>query len=282
MEFKYINTNNDICSDDINTLFPNWEAGKENLCVFSPHDDDALIGAGYAIKAAQKNGAEVYVFIFCSGNAGYSKPEQRESIVDIRKDETVKAYAELGVKEENIIRFDFCDFTALRYIGWKLDEDRDGSFKLIITALRKFKITRVLVPNHYREHIDHTAVYCIGAYDSPQAGDPVVVDWGEPNAVKSVAEYSVWADFSPEDALVEGRPVRANRIVVTDEQCEGIIQKAIKHYESQGEIIKGLVKSRQDRRIQNGMYMELYILFDPRPKLDFKQYKNYLSDRNLL
>ena len=55
------------------------EAGFEDILLLNNYSyDDALIGASYAIRSAAKNGAQVYVVIFCSGNAGYTKVEERE------------------------------------------------------------------------------------------------------------------------------------------------------------------------------------------------------------
>ena len=276
----YMDINSRKISEDIETIFPEWKGNEEKLCVFSPHDDDAIIGAGYAIEAAMINGAEVCIFIFCSGNAGYSNIGQKDEIVELRKRETVNAYQKMGIKRKNIIRFEYCDFSVIQNVGWKLNNGCEGSFKKVLTALRELKITRVLVPNHYREHTDHTAVNMIGSFDSPQAGDSVVVDWARPNKVKSVLEYSVWADFSPEDAIVEGREssLRANRIIKVDEAVEKKVCDGISEYKSQGEIIRGLVASRTERLCSDGKYIELYIAFDPRPKLDYRPYKNLLNE----
>jgi len=276
---NFIDIDSKKVSEDINTIFPEWDEGNERVCVFSPHDDDAIIGAGYAIEASIERGAQVYVFIFCSGDAGYSKLEQKDEIVEIRKAETEKAYGRIGVKKENIIRFEYSDFSVSQNIGWKLVNGSEGSFKKVLTKLRELKITRVLVPNHYKEHIDHLAVSIIGTYDSPQAGDPILVDWAEPSPVKSVLQYSVWADFSPEDALVVGRNsrLRANRIIKVDKAVEEKIRDGIKEYKSQGEIIKGLIASRDERLYSDGQYIELYISLDPRPRLDYKPYLEFLE-----
>src|SRR5687767_2735191 len=84
---------------DIGMLFPGWKPGDERVAVVSPHDDDAPLGAGYAMLAAQQAGAEVWVMICCNGCAGYSTPEQKDSIVETRRGETIEAFAKMGVPE---------------------------------------------------------------------------------------------------------------------------------------------------------------------------------------
>jgi len=66
-DFVYYDLRRRAATDAIGTLFPDWRPGDERVVVFSPHDDDALIGAGYLILAAQANGAEVSAVIFCTG-----------------------------------------------------------------------------------------------------------------------------------------------------------------------------------------------------------------------
>ncbi len=167
----------------------------------------------------------------------------------------------------------------MQNIGWYLNNKETGSFKRIISELRRLKITRVFVPNHYREHIDHYAVNMIGAFDSPQAGDPILMDFGDPFPVKSIFEYSVWSDFSPEDALVNGRDnaLRANRLIAADKSVEDMIREGISCYKSQGEIIKGLVSAREERLGSDNKYIEPYIYFDARPKLNFKNYVDFFN-----
>lgn len=279
-KIQFINVDKKVISDTIETIFPMWEPSKERVCVMSPHDDDAIIGAGYAMKAAARNGAGVYVMIFCCGNAGYSVPEQKEQIVELRKEETFHAYKKIGIERENIVYIDYPDFSAFQNLGWTLNSGKEGSFKEIVTLLRKLKITRLLVPNHYREHIDHTAVHMMGAYDAPQAGDPIVADWGCPTGIRSVLEYSVWADLSPEDAVVNGRStsLRANRAIRVPEDIEKQICEGILQYRSQGEIIKGLIAQRAERSNGQGQYIEVYLNFDPRPKLDYKPYLEAIAN----
>jgi LmbE family N-acetylglucosaminyl deacetylase len=263
----------------LEVLFPGWDGANERLCVYSPHDDDALLGAGYAIRAAVEAGAEVTIMIVCSGNAGYSSPEQRDTIVETRRRETRNCYRALGVREENIIFLGFPDFSAIQYVGWQIAPDREGHFRRTITELRTRGITRILVPNHYHEHIDHLAASLMASYDAPQSGDAFAVDWAAPHAVRSVAQYAVWADLAPEDAVLRGRDtrLRANTAVMADESVEETIREGVRKYVSQQQIIADLIAQRQARRMDDGRYVEVYLRFDPRPKLSYAPYKDFLS-----
>jgi len=276
---KYVDINKGEISEDIELIFPKWKGTREKVCVFSPHDDDGVIGAGYAILSALQKGAEVFIFIFCSGNAGYSKIEEKTTIVETRRKETIECYKKLGIKEENIIRFEYSDFSSFQYMNWELSCGKEGCFKKVITKMREIKVTRLLIPNGYKEHIDHTAVNFIGTYFAPQVGDPIVVDWAVPHKIDSVLEYSVWADLSPEDALVAGREsnLRANRIIMVDEAAEKNICNATLEYHSQDKIIESLIKARRERKTLSGEFIEIYNAMDPRPKLDYSPYIKFLE-----
>ncbi|HBR02469.1 MAG TPA: PIG-L family deacetylase [Ruminococcaceae bacterium] len=271
--FKYYDAEVKTVSDDINILFPDWNE-DERVCIMSPHDDDAIIGAGYGMLAARQAGAEVYVYIFCRGDAGYSTAAEKETIEDIRRQEAEACYARMGIPRDHIFRMNFGDFSAIGNLGWTTAADKQGDMPRMLRFLRDNRITRVMVPNHYHEHIDHLAAHIMACYNIPQAGDPVLVDHATPHSVKSVLEYSVWADFDPEDAMVHKRDtnIRANRIIIASKEVEGIIAECIKEYRSQGEIIRDLIASRSERRMKDGRSIETYIALDPRPKMSFSPY----------
>ena len=52
MAYRFFDLRARRASDRIDLLFPGWGPGDERLMVLSPHDDDALLGAGYALSAA--------------------------------------------------------------------------------------------------------------------------------------------------------------------------------------------------------------------------------------
>lgn len=279
MIFNYYNLKQKAKSKNIDLIFKNWQGSEEKVVVYAPHDDDGILGPGYILNAAQQNGAECFVFIFCNGCGGYSNLDQKENIVSIRKEETLKAYAKLGIDEDHIIRFEYPDFSANTMIGWKLSDGNEGSIAKTIPKLREIGVTRLLVPNGYREHMDHVAVFNMGVYQAPQVGDSILVDWGVPVEIKTVLEYSVWGDFTPEDSLVDKRStdIRANFAVKADESIEENIRVSIKKYKSQALIIDNLVRKREERRIGND-YLEVYRKLDPRPKLDYEPYVKYIEN----
>lgn len=280
MNFTYCNTNSGRVSPKIDELFPDF--GKDEvLTVMSPHDDDAILGAGYAMLAARQAGAEVYVVIFCRGDAGYSTVEEKATIEAVRKRETVACYGRLGIPEDHILRMNFPDFSAIGNWGWEKSDGTPGDMPVILRFLREKKITRVMIPNHYHEHIDHLATYLMSSFDVPQAGDMALVDYGTPHPVRSTLQYSVWADFDPEDSMLSGRPagLRANRILVADRETEQIIDDAIGAYVSQGKIIENLVESRKERMTVKGDFVEPYIAFDCRPKINLKPYLDWVDGR---
>ena len=278
MNFTYCDINNKTFTDDINLLFPGWSS-NEVLTVMSPHDDDAIIGAGYAIMAAQKAGAEVYVVIFCRGDAGYSSVEEKDTIEAVRQAETVACYGRLGIPADHILRMNYPDFSAISHWGWTLATGDAGDMPTLLRFLREKKVTRVMIPNHYHEHIDHLAAHLMASFNVPQAGDACLVDYGTPHPVVSTLEYSVWADLDPEDALIHGRPanLRANRILMVSPAVEEAIDHAIEAYVSQEKIIEGLVNSRKERQTADGRFIEVYLTMDCRPKIQLRPYVDWIN-----
>ncbi len=136
MKYTYYDTNTGKKTTDINTIFPGF-GENEVLAVMSPHDDDAVIGAGYAMLAAQDAGAEVYVVIFCRGDAGYSTVEAKTTIEAVRERETFDCYERLGIPRDHILRMNFPDFSAISCIGWELSTGKAGDMPVILRFLRK-------------------------------------------------------------------------------------------------------------------------------------------------
>ena len=268
---KFYDLEKKIVSKDISTIFKDWKTGDERIAIFSPHDDDALLGAGYLILNAIKNSAEVYIIVFCNGCAGYSIPEEKDEIIKVREAETIKSYAVLGISEKNIIRLNYDDFSVQSNIGYKLINGNEGAFPKVMKLMRQLKITRAVIPNGYREHSDHEAAFKISSYDAIQAGDPIFSDWGACDPIRSILQYSVWADFDPANSLCLNNGLRADKVISVDKDYEDKIRESIYKFDSQKQIIKDLVKQRENRRTDES-YIEVFYEFDARPKLEYAPY----------
>ncbi len=277
--FVYYDLVKGLRSRNIGLVFEDWSRKNERVLVLSPHDDDALLGAGYLLLAAMHEGCEVRVLIFCDGRGGYSSVGERERIVSIRRVESMSAYRKLGVTDENVLRLGYPDFSLRPYIGWILPGEPEGTTVRTIKTLRKIRPTRLLVPNDYREHMDHEALSYIGSYDGPQVGDPIMVDLGEPFRIKGFLKYSVWGDFSPEDALSIGRDpaLRGNVAIKAEPEAEEKIIQALREFKSQEKIIDQLVRKRSERIVNEG-YIEIYLRFDPRPNISYDGYKKRILE----
>jgi hypothetical protein len=274
----------------IRQFFPHWRASEgENVVIFSPHDDDAILGASYVMLASLAENAQVHVVIFHKGDAGYSNVTDKATIVGIRARETEAAYRTLGIPPERVLRLELPDFSGNAYVGRykptrEGEESSLGTFERLLVFLRRTRATRLLFANGFREHIDHTAVAASGLFYGPQAGDPVVVDLAEPWDIMSFMEYSVWGNFDPVEAIrrAAGNPgvttMPANLAIVASESEERLVQQALQAFASQQAIIRGILEGRKERRVAGDWFIELYMAVDPRPRLDYRPYKKIIEE----
>jgi len=281
MELRYFDLDGCIELENIESLFPNWSGKQNETVVFlSPHDDDVLLGAGYCLFACLKSNINVKLIIFHSGNAGYSRLEQRNTITSIRKTESRLAYGSLGLSGEDILYLDLPDFSGLSFIGWQHPSPGEraepmGTFPKLISYLLQVRGTRLIFSNGYREHLDHLAVAITGIYYGPQVGDPVGIEWGKPSAIKSYLMYAVWTRFNPIAALQKGKSgdlLSGDRAIVVSHDVEREIQSALSMFKSQQDVIEYILDVRKERYFSEG-FIEVYQTIDPRPRFDYNQYK---------
>ena len=124
-------------------------------------------------------------------------------------------------------------------------------------------MTRLLIPNGYREHTDHSAAHRAGREIAPQIGDPLLPDLGTPSRVRSCLVYSVWGAFAPDATAFRG-------IQVTDD-VETRIREAIGKFATQGKIIEDLIQRRDGS-------VEIYHDIHPRPPLEMGPYREIIRE----
>jgi hypothetical protein len=65
-----------------------WQGKKERFLVISPHDDDAVLGAGLLIQLTKRENVPVYIMVVTDGSMGYCSIKERNTIIEIRRNET--------------------------------------------------------------------------------------------------------------------------------------------------------------------------------------------------
>jgi LmbE family N-acetylglucosaminyl deacetylase len=259
----------------LDLIFPGWAEG-ERVAFYSPHDDDAALGAGYLIQAVLAQGGRPFVLVFCRGDAGYSTAGDKPAIVALRRKESLRAYAELGVPAADILHLDAPDFGLMPFVG-RGGSGKQALFDRLLAFLRKEKISRLAFTSGNHEHWDHTAVFYEGVYTSPQAGDPILADLGDPSPIRSYLAYSVWGDFEP-DRVGAARGLRADKGILAEAGDEEKVSRALRAFRSQARIMEQTVAARRDRRRTDEGYLELYRSVRIRASIDYRPYASALKN----
>jgi len=185
-----------------------WQGKKERFLVISPHDDDAVLGAGLLIQLAKRENVPVHIMVVTDGSMGYCSIKERNTIIEIRRNETFECYQSLAVPKTNIVRLDFPDCQLTNFRGrspvreFPIDDSRlaIGGFvglqNTFTYYLRKIKPTQCFLPTHNDLHPDHLIVYeefLISLFHSagniwPELGRPL-------RKVPYVNTYAVYCDF---------------------------------------------------------------------------------------
>lgn len=146
-------------ADSGSRMSPVTASGKGKRWLFLvPHDDDGVIGAGLAMQAALDSGASVSVAVVTDGSAGYCREEDRNSIVEIRREETREAQALLGKVELRFLGFP--DGGLFCWRGRRAGEERfDGGLQGAITRLlREIRPDVLAFASSADLHPDHRIV----------------------------------------------------------------------------------------------------------------------------
>ena len=192
-------------ADTLGGVSRHWKGENERFLFVSPHDDDAVLGAGLFMQLAQRENVPVYILIVTDGSMGYCSREQKDKISEIRREETYACYMSLGVPRENIIWLAFPDCRLNYYRGRRLSDSNDwtkleghiGLQNSFTHWIRKIAPSQCFLPTSNDLHPDHKIVheeFLISLFHAsgdiwPELGDPVA-------SVPHVHEMAVYCDFS--------------------------------------------------------------------------------------
>jgi LmbE family N-acetylglucosaminyl deacetylase len=191
---------------DLTSVFTDWRGEEERWLFAAPHDDDIMIGGGLILQAGLRQGIDCTVMIASDGRMGYCTADQKDTISDIRRQETVTSFRRVGLTEDRIERLNFPDCELSRHVGRRFAADTDDPDTVVAGAtglensitwyLRKIRPTRVFVPTQNDLHPDHKTLYTELTVSLFHANGQIWPELGEPlENVPSLYEMALYCPF---------------------------------------------------------------------------------------
>lgn len=206
-EFVRLVGNERRTGPDLKSVSKHWQNERECFVFVSPHDDDAALGSGLFIQHAREEGIPVYVLVVTDGTQGYCRLEDRATISEKRKQETVECYESLGVPRDYVLHLDFPDNGLASYLGRRTVHSYDpapltfqgytGLQNAFTLALRKIRPTQCFVPTPNDLHPDHKITFSEFMISVFHASGNIWPELGTTlERVPHVHEYAVYCDFA--------------------------------------------------------------------------------------
>jgi len=192
------------------------------------HDDDEVVAAGGTIKKLTSNGVRVSTMIFALGDEGYSRIEDKDTIVETRKKERKVVQEILGT--ENYITYDFHDFDNL---------DCETVYRSIIKAVRLVR-PHIVFTHLPAEYIAHRTLAVVAPEAIWQAGWQCSLELGKSWQVSKLYQFSV-LDLIP----------KPSHIVDISDTIEFKV-KAMEAYKSQHTVVAGIINQIKARALTYG------------------------------
>ena len=128
---------------------------KKKIIIFAPHPDDETWGCGGTIAKKIEEGYEVLIVVMTDGRHAFTKmlgiycDPTPEELKEIRKEETIRAAAILGVPRKKL--------TFLEFEDGKLEENEEIAEERVVKILEEINVEEVYFPYEKDYHPDHQA-----------------------------------------------------------------------------------------------------------------------------
>ncbi len=222
-------------------------AGMKVL-IFCAHADDEVIAVGGTLRKMADAGAGIRLVMFSGGAEGYTRAEDRDSIVETRHGETRRVCDILGIKE----------YVNLGLTDWSLTVE-NSTYHAVIHHIREFRPDLVLT--HSRaDYNDHIVVHDVTTEGWFHAGIPCAMDEGEPWEHVPLYEFEVLQPIAHPSHVVD----------ITDTYEAKV--EAMKCYGSQHDLVGSVFQMIEGRSLERGQligvkYGEALSLSRYRPRM---------------
>jgi LmbE family N-acetylglucosaminyl deacetylase len=196
--------------------------------VICAHDDDEVMGPGATIRKLANSGVRVSTLIFATGNEGYTRLHEKDTIVARRAEERAAARRILGTAECSVC--DFHDFENL---------DSEPVYRTIMETVRR--VQPHLVFTHLAtDYLAHRTLARVAPEAIWQAGWQCSLELGEPWPVNKLYQFSVLELIAKPSHVVD----------ITD--TFGAKLEAMQAHASQHEVVAGVLKQVEAKALAYG------------------------------
>ncbi len=164
----------------------------KSILVFGAHPDDEIIGVGGTIAKLSRMGKDVYVVTFTAGETGYARPEEKDSIANIRLKEAQACDKILGIKERVVL--------GRPTQGVANDKE---TYQECVRIIRKYKPDVIFTHWNKDKHRDHRAVSEVTEEAWWKAQENVLADMGTPWRAKELYFYEINELFAFPSLLID-------------------------------------------------------------------------------
>ncbi len=224
-----------ISSENPAEVWPDWEGEKESWLFVSAHDDDIVCGCGLTFLSSIHSGIKTYVGVSTNGKMGYCRPEQKETISEIRTSECRESFRMMGLPEGNLHFLNYDDGDLARQGGRRFADacgptviaGATGVQNSFTWLLRKVRPTRVFIPSITDLHPDHRTTNTEMIISIFHAQGGIWPELGPAlESIPRIYEYATYSNFLTPPTI---------RVCVPDELLE-LKLNSIYAYKSQEQI----------------------------------------------
>jgi LmbE family N-acetylglucosaminyl deacetylase len=173
------------------------------VLVFGAHIDDEIIGPGGTIAALSAQGAEVTLVTFTGGavETGYSRPELKDQIADLRRAEAAAIDEALGIQER----------VFLGYPSQGVPKSTEA-YQECVRIIRRVRPDVILTHWYEDKHRDHRAVAELTDEARWKAAEHVLADYGDPWHTPELFFYEIAELFPHPTVLVDITETMAHKL----------------------------------------------------------------------
>ena len=198
------------------------------VLVICAHADDEVIAIGGTLRKFANAGAIIRLLMFSDGAEGYTKLEEKDTIVATRAAETQKVCRILGIKE----------YFNLHKIDWNLKVDNE-TYHAVIHHVRQFQ-PDIIFTHSRADYNDHIVVHDVVTEGWFHAGVPCAMSEGDVWRMVPLYEFELLKALEKPTVIVD----------ITDTYSAKV--EAMACYASQHNLVGGVFQMIEGRALERG------------------------------